>query len=226
VSHLAIPTHYNGVNFRSRLEAKWAAFFDKCRWPWEYEPLDLGGRIPDFVLQLPRPVMIECKPASTDDELRPHRDSLLELAHDWMRVGVESDPRYRALTEKLAALDALPDTPWFATGAGTLCEIDDLISRMEAFTTRDVVVVGTQPRLSGNFVMLGDLAIAVCPCCRQVTPSRMSLLVDGSYSLECAWCYAESGILEPRDVSIPASEVLGAWRDACNATQWRSVEPR
>jgi len=24
----AIPTRYNGVNFRSRLEAKWAAFFD------------------------------------------------------------------------------------------------------------------------------------------------------------------------------------------------------
>ncbi|MEA2669684.1 MAG: hypothetical protein QOJ33_2618, partial [Chloroflexota bacterium] len=30
----AIPTTYDGVNFRSRLEAKWAAFFDLLGWRW------------------------------------------------------------------------------------------------------------------------------------------------------------------------------------------------
>lgn len=44
----AIPTMYSGVQFRSRLEAKWAAFFDIVGWQWEYEPFDLGGWIPDF----------------------------------------------------------------------------------------------------------------------------------------------------------------------------------
>lgn len=33
----AIPTIYNGVEFRSRLEARWAVFFDAMRVRWEYE---------------------------------------------------------------------------------------------------------------------------------------------------------------------------------------------
>ena len=58
----AIPTRYAGVEFRSRLEARWAAFFDLMGWKWEYEPLDLRGYIPDFVLYLNRPLLIEVKP--------------------------------------------------------------------------------------------------------------------------------------------------------------------
>ncbi len=46
----AIPTLYRGVQFRSRLEAKWAAFFDAMGWPWQYEPFDLAGWIPDFLI--------------------------------------------------------------------------------------------------------------------------------------------------------------------------------
>ena len=34
----AIPTDYNGVHFRSRLEARWAVFFDNLRMTWTYEP--------------------------------------------------------------------------------------------------------------------------------------------------------------------------------------------
>jgi hypothetical protein len=56
----AIPTRYNGVQFRSRLEARWAAFFDLVGWRWEYEPLDLDGYIPDFVLC--DHILVEVKP--------------------------------------------------------------------------------------------------------------------------------------------------------------------
>jgi hypothetical protein len=56
----AIPTIYNGVQFRSRLEAKWAAFFDLLGWPWQYEPFDLDGWIPDFLLGAD--ILIEVKP--------------------------------------------------------------------------------------------------------------------------------------------------------------------
>lgn len=48
----AIPTSYAGVNFRSRLEARWAAFFDLCGWRWDYEPFDLDGWAPDFKLTM------------------------------------------------------------------------------------------------------------------------------------------------------------------------------
>lgn len=46
----AIQTHYAGAHFRSRLEARWAAFFDLCGWRWEYEPPEEEGWIPDFIL--------------------------------------------------------------------------------------------------------------------------------------------------------------------------------
>lgn len=50
-----IETEYKGYRFRSRLEAKWAVFFDACGVEWEYEPegYDLGDGIrylPDFLL--------------------------------------------------------------------------------------------------------------------------------------------------------------------------------
>lgn len=33
----AIQTKYKGYRFRSRLEARWAVFFDACGIPWQYE---------------------------------------------------------------------------------------------------------------------------------------------------------------------------------------------
>lgn len=33
-----IPTRYKGYHFRSRLEARWAVFFDTIGMSWEYEP--------------------------------------------------------------------------------------------------------------------------------------------------------------------------------------------
>lgn len=51
----AIETEYKGYLFRSRLEARWAVFFDACGVKWEYEPegFDLGDDLyylPDFLL--------------------------------------------------------------------------------------------------------------------------------------------------------------------------------
>lgn len=50
----AIETHYAGYRFRSRLEARWAVFFDALNLPWEYEKegfeLERGRYLPDFWL--------------------------------------------------------------------------------------------------------------------------------------------------------------------------------
>lgn len=51
----ALNTYYNGLYFRSRLEARWAVFFDCCGVKYEYEAqgYDLGDDVyylPDFVL--------------------------------------------------------------------------------------------------------------------------------------------------------------------------------
>lgn len=52
----AIETAYKGYRFRSRLEARWAVFFDALGLRWEYEPegfeLPSGRYLPDFYLPL------------------------------------------------------------------------------------------------------------------------------------------------------------------------------
>jgi len=54
----AIDTQYKGYLFRSRLEARWAVFFDALGLNWEYEPegfdLSSGARyLPDFCVEYP-----------------------------------------------------------------------------------------------------------------------------------------------------------------------------
>lgn len=66
-----VPTRYRGVNFRSRLEARYASFFDQLSLSWVYEPPtdDLcRGWLPDFEVL---GVLVECKPSLTWEGLQP-----------------------------------------------------------------------------------------------------------------------------------------------------------
>lgn len=73
----AIPTRYKGINFRSRLEARWARMFDLMEWEWDYEPIDLEGYIPDFIIKFPyAPIIAEIKPAVTIADLAPLTDKI------------------------------------------------------------------------------------------------------------------------------------------------------
>lgn len=71
-----IRTEYAVQQFRSRLEATWAAFFDLAGWPWIYEPFDLASYIPDFVLRFGRQIVTEIKPALTLEELHGYTPKL------------------------------------------------------------------------------------------------------------------------------------------------------
>jgi hypothetical protein len=63
----AIETEYKGYRFRSRLEARWAVFFDALGIKWEYEKegyeLPCGWYLPDFYLPV-HDAYIEIKPTS------------------------------------------------------------------------------------------------------------------------------------------------------------------
>jgi len=59
-----IPTiGVRGIQFRSRIEAQWAYIFEKLEWNWEYEPIDLEGYIPDFIIKFDndKEILIEIK---------------------------------------------------------------------------------------------------------------------------------------------------------------------
>lgn len=60
----AYPTLYKGIEYRSRLEARWAAFFTEIGWRHTYEPFDTDGYIPDFLIEGGCPLLIEIKPAT------------------------------------------------------------------------------------------------------------------------------------------------------------------
>lgn len=83
----AIQTRYAGCHFRSRLEARWAVFFDQLGIRWEYEPegfeTSAGRYLPDFRIQIP--------------QVKAYGD------HQWFEVkpdGFDDDPRHAALARE------------------------------------------------------------------------------------------------------------------------------
>ena len=47
-----VITEYGGTTFRSQLEARWAARFDRRGIAWEYEPVQFDGWTPDFPMDV------------------------------------------------------------------------------------------------------------------------------------------------------------------------------
>jgi hypothetical protein len=89
----AKPTTYAGVRFRSRLEARWAAFFDLAGWKWRYEPVDLAGWVPDFWVSFPcrhsecdgnHSLLVEVKPYYLDDHGNPPPEFASHRASRWV----------------------------------------------------------------------------------------------------------------------------------------------
>jgi hypothetical protein len=94
----AIETQYKGYRFRSRLEARWAVFFDALGVALEYEPegfeLPSGERyLPDFRIKLPgAPAMfVEVKPEAPLSERDRRRVREFALRVSAMLV-VRGDP--------------------------------------------------------------------------------------------------------------------------------------
>lgn len=78
-----IPTiGCRGIQFRSRIEAQWAYIFEKLEWNWEYEPIDLEGYIPDFIIKFDEDeILIEIKGDTNiwkEEVYKPHVDKILK----------------------------------------------------------------------------------------------------------------------------------------------------
>lgn len=103
-----IPTLYQAMRFRSRLEAKWARFFDLCGWKWSYEPYDLAGWIPDFALGDRLQTLVEVKP-------------IMSVAELW-EPDVQKIERNTSRTDNVLVLGADPTT-WLdgAASSGAPC---------------------------------------------------------------------------------------------------------
>lgn len=120
-----IDTEYNGYKFRSRLEARWAIFFDELQIPYAYEPegFNLTGvrYLPDFHLtnnivlhQFKRPqpteIWIEVKhsPDLTDDEREKIAKFVKQTDHQILLIAGQPD-----LNVTLRFIDHHPTEGWF-----------------------------------------------------------------------------------------------------------------
>ena len=76
-------TEYGGTTFRSRLEAHWAAYFDRRRIVWEYEPARFNGWAPDFRLVLDG--------AQVYAEVKPVTEFPMDVAQRMLGAGCGAD---------------------------------------------------------------------------------------------------------------------------------------
>jgi len=79
-----IPTiGVRGIQFRSRIEAQWAYIFEKLGWDWEYEPIDLQGYIPDFIIKFDgdNEIVIEIKGDTNiwkEEVYKEHKEKIIK----------------------------------------------------------------------------------------------------------------------------------------------------
>jgi hypothetical protein len=111
----ALETFYNHNRYRSRLEAKWAVYFDRVGVKYQYEPagFNIGEKcyLPDFYLP-EFDAYIEVKPESGDRE-QVFKDMVAMIETGVSKIGnclaVFGDP----LNHKLMAVGRIDDNqPW------------------------------------------------------------------------------------------------------------------
>lgn len=108
----AIQTHYNGYHFRSRLEARWAVFFDTLGLKYEYEKEgyknELNGimYLPDFWLPETE-CYVEVKGNMTENEA----EKLSEFLSDGCPLPLFDDST-NTKTGELLILGDLPNAPF------------------------------------------------------------------------------------------------------------------
>lgn len=79
----SIPITVNGIRFRSLVEARWAEMFSKLGWQWEYEPIELNGYIPDFIIKFPhRHLLVEVKGETNMENIEQYAEKIIKSGWD------------------------------------------------------------------------------------------------------------------------------------------------
>ena len=182
-----IETIYNGYRFRSRLEARWAVFFDVLGVTYQYEPegFDLNGTwyLPDFYLNDFK-IYVEIKPAIDNYDAYQEWELLCAKFRDYadrailLCVGDPYEDRYK----HLFAWD------YGCSSAGS-SDVDALFT---SYNNTPVIV--TEPLSSDKEIALSSLYDVYSELVG--TPYQ----IDGAY--DELWHYAQEDHLNPDVVDI------------------------
>ena len=208
----AIRTLYAGTWFRSRLEARCAAMFDKLGWPWDYEPVDLPGYIPDFKVGR---LLVECKPRLSTDMVCPTCLSLGQVStrtgrqFRWCGHGPAIEhwaaSAYTKAKSAIVQSDVRPQPPLVILGS-------DLFP---ASANNDVLAWGyaigpTYPEHVG----FGHCRSCRGPCLYIVEHP----ITANEFGRDCDLC-GERNCVETLAPGAPG--IVSLWREAGNLTQWQ-----
>lgn len=111
-----IQTHYKGYHFRSRLEARWAVFFDALGLKWEYEP-------EGFVLPSGRQYLPDFRISGVDTNYDPYvfwievKGSAEKMSTIEKEKIKEFQKAIRSGTEDLILVDGLPEKRLYSGGS-------------------------------------------------------------------------------------------------------------
>jgi hypothetical protein len=121
----AIETAYRAYQFRSRLEAKYAVFFDLCQWSWSYEPPEFNGWIPDFAIGQ-RPTLVEVKPFWKEEQWKEQVSKIVASGCREPVVLLGNDPAWISVENEESFCDA-PMVGWLLDFIdGSECVVDTL----------------------------------------------------------------------------------------------------
>ena len=200
-----IPSKYKGVWFRSRLEARWAAFFDRARWPWTYEPLELPGWIPDFAIL-------------KDYELQIHPTVAVARRTQMMseeRIAATHD-NCSGIVPRDLLIEVKPALSWPALSIHR-----NRIDRSR-YTDGAVLLVGAAvpigvPQLGiGQLKWAGEWGPAQVGWCEKACAGRLTVLTPRKTCLLCA-----QSLLGETHRTRATSVAAAYFKEAGNDTQWR-----
>ena len=169
----AIQTEYKGYKFRSRLEARWAIFFDIIGLEWEYEPdgYDLDGvwYLPDFRVHSKHTEAVsfyEIKPSNVkqDDKFDRFESKVIQLMREKYDENVKAGREYD--------------------------EIRNVVEPKEYFATNTALLSGDP------YDYLNLVKGMICPRCGQISKGSNGDLYDNTYDHCCLDCDADTPLGE------------------------------
>lgn len=205
----AIPTTYKGRQYRSRLEARWAAFFDLMGWQFEYEPFDLNGWIPDFALLGGKtPLLVEIKPVAEFPESVAEKIEQSGWEHEVLILGCTIDFEWRHF-EHFAPRLGWIWSEW-NNEENVYCKTwkDAFFSDRYNLDTIGITADSDHPRSAfrgtiAYFDRLADLPFR----------GNKTIRMWNCWFLEYSWNENKTEKLD---------RVMGFWNEAANLVQWKS----
>lgn len=192
----AIPTVYNGRRYRSRLEAKWAAFFEILKWHYEYEPYDLGVWSPDFLIHDDVPgackILTEVKPDN-----HPHDETLAKISFAINERGYTGGAM---LVGSSPYIVTLPDDSQVVHIGWMTVTYPEMTDRERVWHSVGIGWLSA----NGDEIRVPDILLY----CSEMT---------SVHSLHGGFSRYEG----PIRISTFPQNTMCLWDDACNAVQWR-----